>query len=481
LYASPQQRRGERADPRDDVHAFGVMGYQMVVGRLDVAPGPGAVRQLQKLGVPDSLVELILACVDEEAEERLANGMVLVERLDQVRSVVGAAGGRSGSTRAAGGLLGASVSSAASSAPSAAESQGCRRVRPGEDLARVIASVSAGSVVELAAGVYRLSRPLVIDKSVRLRGVGAGVSVVVSGAEGSVVEFRGGGVFGLAGVTVRHVGDRWADTVVVSGGEVVIRRCRFEGAVHDSENRRGGSGLWLRGGTVGVVAECESVGNGWHGIEVGEQARVDLLNNRCEKNKRDGIAYHGSAAGTAQNNLCAANEKNGIYVEGGAHPDLLNNRCENNMYGIAYRGFAAGTAKNNVCVGNAEYGISVSDDARPQLSNNHCKNNPINFMYELCIVSSTIPGAVAGSIIGYNFERVITKTYDYASGLIGALIGVPIGLVIGPLIATRIGYLCYTLVRRLCILGLPAHLIMYLIWCLIWTSICFLLLQILQL
>lgn len=35
LYASPQQRRGDAANTQDDVHALGVMAFQMLVGRLD--------------------------------------------------------------------------------------------------------------------------------------------------------------------------------------------------------------------------------------------------------------------------------------------------------------------------------------------------------------------------------------------------------------------------------------------------------------
>ena len=43
LYSSPQQRRGDDPDPRDDVHALGVIAYQMLTGKLDAAPGTGRV------------------------------------------------------------------------------------------------------------------------------------------------------------------------------------------------------------------------------------------------------------------------------------------------------------------------------------------------------------------------------------------------------------------------------------------------------
>ena len=34
LYASPQQRDGQPPDPRDDVHALGVIWYQLLTGDL---------------------------------------------------------------------------------------------------------------------------------------------------------------------------------------------------------------------------------------------------------------------------------------------------------------------------------------------------------------------------------------------------------------------------------------------------------------
>src|SRR5207253_11235524 len=35
IYASPQQVRGEAPDPRDDVHALGVIWYQLLTGRSE--------------------------------------------------------------------------------------------------------------------------------------------------------------------------------------------------------------------------------------------------------------------------------------------------------------------------------------------------------------------------------------------------------------------------------------------------------------
>ncbi len=81
LYASPQQQRGEKPDPRDDVHALGVIGYQMLTGRLDQAPGPRFDRDLLATGVPAALIELIGDCVDPDPARRPADGAALAARL----------------------------------------------------------------------------------------------------------------------------------------------------------------------------------------------------------------------------------------------------------------------------------------------------------------------------------------------------------------------------------------------------------------
>src|SRR5439155_7566847 len=62
LYASPQQQRGDTPDPRDDVHALGVIGFQMLTGRLDATLGADYAKTLRKLGAGEPLVELLGDC-----------------------------------------------------------------------------------------------------------------------------------------------------------------------------------------------------------------------------------------------------------------------------------------------------------------------------------------------------------------------------------------------------------------------------------
>ena len=48
LYASPQQRRGEGPDPRDDIHALGVIWHQLLTG--DLTSGvPGGLHWMEDL------------------------------------------------------------------------------------------------------------------------------------------------------------------------------------------------------------------------------------------------------------------------------------------------------------------------------------------------------------------------------------------------------------------------------------------------
>src|SRR5262249_32648647 len=83
LYASPQQMAGAAPDPRDDVHALGVIWYQLLTGNL-LRGRPGGKswqRHFQGRGMSAAWLDLLMACMEEEPSDRPADGADLASRL----------------------------------------------------------------------------------------------------------------------------------------------------------------------------------------------------------------------------------------------------------------------------------------------------------------------------------------------------------------------------------------------------------------
>ena len=82
LYASPQQVKGERPDPRDDVHGLGVMWYQLVTADLRLVSIPPDWRDVvEERGLSNEQIEVMASCITSRAEKRLPNALELAKRL----------------------------------------------------------------------------------------------------------------------------------------------------------------------------------------------------------------------------------------------------------------------------------------------------------------------------------------------------------------------------------------------------------------
>jgi parallel beta-helix repeat protein len=246
----------------------------------------------------------------------------------------------------------------------------------GPSLGELVQRARDGDVIIIPAGDWYLRQGVIIDKPLVLRGEGREHSRLRSEAEGYVLCFQGTGPWRLEGLTVEHVGKRWAHVVKVEGGQIEIRDCVCRGGVWDESNSRGGLGIWLRGGARGVISGCICGPNGLHGIGVSGQAQAQLEANTCNNNQQCGIVYCESAEGTARQNICRHNGLHGIGVQGQAQPHLEDNTCENNQQcGILYSDSARGTARYNVCRQNGYHGIGVRRHAQPKLESNTCDCN----------------------------------------------------------------------------------------------------------
>jgi eukaryotic-like serine/threonine-protein kinase len=83
LYASPQQMRGEVPDVRDDIHALGVIWYQMLIGDLGSGAPTGLwAEELEEAGMSRELLRLLGACVAARPERRPHDAAALAEQLD---------------------------------------------------------------------------------------------------------------------------------------------------------------------------------------------------------------------------------------------------------------------------------------------------------------------------------------------------------------------------------------------------------------
>jgi serine/threonine protein kinase len=80
-YASPEQKRNSPPSSKDDVHALGVIWYQLLTGRIDHGMHGGWRREIREMGVPEEFITALEDCV-LPADKRLADAAALIRAID---------------------------------------------------------------------------------------------------------------------------------------------------------------------------------------------------------------------------------------------------------------------------------------------------------------------------------------------------------------------------------------------------------------
>jgi parallel beta-helix repeat protein len=282
-YLPPEAWEEHRLSPTVDLYSLAATYIRLRTGREPFGTNPVEIVERQKKGEPilegleageAQFVRAALAC---KAEDRPQQGV-----RNWVRSLYSALRGQRPSSLATGSgepVVGRSETQLKHEI--VVDPSGGGDVRT---LAEAIERVTSGETIRLAEGTHWLDQPLKITKPVSLVGAGRDITRVVCEKEGSVIEYSSQGRFAASGISFQHTGQLPADVLVVTGGDVAIRECRFEGGIYDKDRDLGGNGLWLRGTVWGVVERCESLRNGGCGIRLSDAARPTLEGNTCREN-----------------------------------------------------------------------------------------------------------------------------------------------------------------------------------------------------
>jgi formylglycine-generating enzyme required for sulfatase activity/serine/threonine protein kinase len=83
LYASPQQKRGEKADVRDDVYSLAIIGYQMIVGDVTADRPVGKWRnRVEEYGIDSRVLALLESAWDDDPNERPSDALDFATKLE---------------------------------------------------------------------------------------------------------------------------------------------------------------------------------------------------------------------------------------------------------------------------------------------------------------------------------------------------------------------------------------------------------------
>jgi serine/threonine protein kinase len=423
LYASPQQIAGKAPDPRDDVHALGVVWYQMLTGDLSKGrpSGRGWKKQLAERGMKAELLDLLEACVDDEPDERPRDAAELAKRLAALLEEAPKAPPPPPARRAPPKdpdrppatpipplgldppkpprppatpippippIPPADVRRTPSPPPRApaASAVVVSRVGRGDytSIAEAVRAAAPGTRIKVQPGVY--AEALVLDRPVEIVGDGSAESIVVQSADAPAVLMRTDHAL-IRGLSLRGrgaAGGKQFYAVDAPQGRLVLEDCLITSdtlsavAVHgraaDPILRRcalsdcAQNGLFVYDGGRGTFEDCVIANNGRVGVEIKDGAASLLRRCRIVGSKESGVFIHGEARGTLDGCEVSGNALAGVEIKQGADPELR--RCkihDGKQTGLFVLDDGRGTFDDCEVYANALSGVEIKKGGNPTL------------------------------------------------------------------------------------------------------------------
>lgn len=266
---------------------------------------------------------------------------------------------------------------------------------------QAVARAQPGDVIVVPEGQHQVFGTLMIGKELKIRGAGAGKSILLLSAASTCIHVTGSNVV-FEGLTFQRLSTEPADLLLIHGRNVVVRDCHFRDTKAPPPTQPGqfpppiGWGIKIaqdsscqvshctflspkRGGVTVIhpaeaVLENNNVSDTWDGLLVLSAGQVRVARNRMEK-CNTGISLGGaSPAEVVENDCWQCN--NGISIWGQSSARLIQNRSQfNNLNGVAIvsRGFPI--IERNVFEGNRGSGAFIGEQARPTLIGNVLRAN----------------------------------------------------------------------------------------------------------
>jgi len=234
------------------------------------------------------------------------------------------------------------------SASSGSDRAAGSRTAPLRTLTQALSRARAGTVIQLAPGLYNLASgeqfPLVVPAGVVLLGneSNKGEGILIEGGGGyrsgilgeQVVSVILQGNSQIRGVTVSNKDSNgtgvWIESTEPLVQNCTVRNCGREGmVVLGSANPLVRDNLFLQNQTSGITLLRNSKGEVWGnvcrqmplGIAMGDNSASLIANNQLLENKT-GMAIAGSASPVLRNNRIENSSESGLVLRGQAQPDL---------------------------------------------------------------------------------------------------------------------------------------------------------------